>query len=196
MRIYFAGSAANRRYIKSQWIEPAKKKGYEISFDWTGESISNPEELAKKCINGVIISDLVVGIMPKTFTEKHAYRGTFFEFGLAWGVGIPIIILLHPEMVKFPPAAGAAAMIWAPGIRRFHSGGELWSAMETESVRRAKRLAMHSVGMGGCRQLYDTLDMSEPGREYPKCCTAPARPGGASSPSAEKSEGPRNRASL
>lgn len=196
MRVYFAGSASNRRYIKSQWIEPAKKAGYTITFDWTSENTSNPEELSRKCIDGVVSSNLVVGIMNKTFTEKHAYRGTFFELGLAWGWGVPIVILVNPEMVKFPPSTGAPTMIWAPGVRRMQTTGEVWSAMEQESVKQATRLEKRFASMGGCHQGGYTFGTSLLGKERPPSDTPLVPPKEVYSPLAHTPQEPKTRGKL
>ena len=198
--VYFAGSAANKRYIQDQWIARARDKNYKVTFDWTKESGANPEELSRKCIDGVIRANFVVAIMNKKFTKKHAYRGTFFELGLAWGVGIPIIILIDPAAVKFPSHTGAPTMIWAPGVRHFHQESKVWEAMEHLSASRANYLAGLSVpgsgDKGGCHPGCCISDTSEPGKEHPGSHRPLVPRGVRSPPFAEKSEGPRTQGKL
>lgn len=177
MRVYFAGSAWNRRYIKSQWIHPATKIGYEVTFDWTNEPDGVcPDELSTKRINGVVTSNLVVGIMNKPFTKKHTYHGTFFEVGLACGLGIPILILVDPnaELIRFPTYPGHPTMLWAPGIRRFRYESNLWAAMEQLSGRRLERLSGRDyLGKEGCQKDHNKLGMSEPGIGHQRSGTSP-----------------------
>lgn len=95
-RVYVAGSFSNRGYIKKKWITPLSKQ-FTITHDWTSSECGERSPLqnqkfALSDYEGVKTADFIVVIMNKRQSLKHAYRGTFFEMGVAYGLKKPIYV--------------------------------------------------------------------------------------------------------
>jgi hypothetical protein len=85
--VYFANTGFGW-YMRSRWIEPAQRRGFTVTYDWTKGEGGNK----KHTIEGILLSKVVVGIMNKSFTKKHQYKDMFYELGLASGLGYPVIL--------------------------------------------------------------------------------------------------------
>lgn len=90
--VYVAGSWNNRKYIKEEWIN---KLNYEITVDWTTSENSHENKFSNQAsaildFEGVLNADFIIVIMNEQQSTEHAYRGTFFEMGVAYAMGIPI----------------------------------------------------------------------------------------------------------
>jgi hypothetical protein len=127
--VYFANTGFGW-YMRSRWIEPAQRRGFTVTYDWTLGGKGDK----KHNIEGILLSKVVVGIMNKSFTKKHQYKDMFFELGLASGLGYPVI--LYSPLLPFPPS---------PNIQLVRREREVWELIHHLLVE---------GGRGGQQRLY------------------------------------------
>lgn len=119
--VYFANTGF-RWYMRSRWIEPAQRRGFTVTYDWTrggcgGGAGAGAGGSKKHNVEGILLSKVVVGIMNKSFTKKHQYKDMFLELGLASGLGYPVILY-----TPFP----SSSLSHYPNIHICHKERECW----------------------------------------------------------------------
>jgi hypothetical protein len=137
LNCYIAGSWANRSYIKKEWIDKLKTT-YNITHDWTSSengdrSIERNQICAQQDVNGVEKADFMIVIMNEQQSLQHAYRGTFFEMGHAYGK-IPIYVYCPFELtdnINILPGLGENVFLHLPKIQIYDKPEELLANLPT-----------------------------------------------------------------
>ena len=89
MKVYVAGSFADRWESVSYVMSKLVYHGHTITYDWRRED-DTPESKAVADVMGVAQADFLVAVM----VNPHlTYRGTYVEMGLALALGKPIYVI-------------------------------------------------------------------------------------------------------
>ncbi len=102
MRLYVAGKWSDKEAIRA-FMTRLREAGHVITEDWTqhaGNEPGKPKEPsllrddAEKDLAGIYSADAIIAVMSD---PQYAYRGTFFELGLALGFSKHVIIIANPD---------------------------------------------------------------------------------------------------
>jgi hypothetical protein len=122
MRIYIAGSSKEVERVK-HWQGQARLRGHQITHDWTGDVIANPNDsaltpehmrrAASEDFAGVYRCSVFWLLAPEVKSE-----GAFFELGVAYCRAF--ITGANPDVIVSGPTAGRI-FCHLPSIVRFPS---------------------------------------------------------------------------
>lgn len=87
MRVYVAAKWEDRARAR-RVMSHLEERGHTITYDWTGSAELSPNQ-ALLDVEGVTAAEALVVLAE----EPRAWKGTYVEFGIALGIGIPIYIV-------------------------------------------------------------------------------------------------------